>query len=525
MRSRFPYSVSNPTPQPIHRSTCFASTGLGAQRPTSSLGIAFAASTSAGMATTDIENAITVPLPLSPAPIHAEGPSSLLAHASAVTDDSGQLTGSEDPGSNVRHGPSTAEGSSTGDAIPGHDAVNSYGKPRGPSAHSVPIVVPPEITGLRNEESQTPVTATPPTPPSKAGRRPSAIEVASQKRRTSSPRSGTPVDSRTNGHLSSRSSTPGLSSPNLTSPPAHKRSLTMSRGNTVSTVLILTALETIAASREAKRSTPLKDSVQRALEMVRAGQGGDRPREIFEPLRLACETRNEKLMIASLDCISKLISYSFFVEPDTGVHQFASPPTSPGFRQSAASSETSLSQPSLVDIVVHTVTSCHSETTADTVSLQIVKALLSLVLSANILVHQSSLLKAVRTVYNVFLLSTDPVTQTVAQGGLTQMVHHVFTRCKISFENGEDDELRAVTSSSSLSESLAVPSIPSNLQGTEETKKSEEITAKIVAEISADSTASLPLSEDPQANRAPRENGDSHVHSNGTNGSEYPDPP
>jgi brefeldin A-inhibited guanine nucleotide-exchange protein len=46
-------------------------------------------------------------------------------------------------------------------------------------------------------------------------------------------------------------------------------------------------------------------------------------------------------------------------------------------------------------------------------------------------VHQSSLLKAVRTVYNIFLLSTDPVNQTVAQGGLTQIVNHVFARCKI----------------------------------------------------------------------------------------------
>jgi len=33
-------------------------------------------------------------------------------------------------------------------------------------------------------------------------------------------------------------------------------------------------------------------------------------------------------------------------------------------------------------------------------------------------------------VYNIFLMSNDPVNQTVAQGGLTQMVNHVFARCK-----------------------------------------------------------------------------------------------
>ncbi len=55
---------------------------------------------------------------------------------------------------------------------------------------------------------------------------------------------------------------------------------------------------------------------------------------------------------------------------------------------------------------------------------------MAMVLSTDkgMLVHQSSLLKAVRTVYNVFLLSQDAGTQVVAQGGLTQMVHHVFSR-------------------------------------------------------------------------------------------------
>lgn len=217
-----------------------------------------------------------------------------------------------------------------------------------------------------------------------------------------------------------------------TPPKTHKRSLTLSRGHNVSIILISSALETIAASREAKRSTPLRDSTQRALDLIRAGQGGEYPREIFEPLRLACETRNEKLMIASLDCISKLISYSFFAEPDSS-SQFSSPPPSPHpsvLDTSTDASQTHMPQPSLVDLVAHTITACHAENTPEAVSLQVVKALLSLVLSPTILVHHSSLLKAVRTVYNVFLLSGDPVNQMVAQGGLTQMVHHVFTRCR-----------------------------------------------------------------------------------------------
>ncbi|KAJ7904490.1 Sec7-domain-containing protein [Mycena olivaceomarginata] len=236
--------------------------------------------------------------------------------------------------------------------------------------------------------------------------------------------------------------------------PQHSQTNGYHEGNTVSVVLISSALETIAASKEAKRSAPLRDSTQRALEMVRASQGGDRPREIFEPLRLACETRNEKLMIASLDCISKLISYSFFVEssPSTSHHGLPSPPPSPnplGRNSAAESSQANLNHPpSLVDLVANTIAACHSETTPEPVSLQIVKALLSLVLSSTILVHHSSLLKAVRTVYNVFLLSSDPVNQMVAQGGLTQMVHHVFTRCKVSAAVPSSDSVHSTAADS-----------------------------------------------------------------------------
>lgn len=214
----------------------------------------------------------------------------------------------------------------------------------------------------------------------------------------------------------------------------HKRSMTISKGHNVSMVLITTALETIASSKEAKRSVSIRESTQIALELIRSNQGGDRPREIFEPLRLACETRNEKLMIASLDCISKLISYSFFTEDDAQVlHSMPSPPPSPGptrRNSTTGGSHLAIPLPSLVDLVAHTITSCHTESTPDAVCLQIVKALLSLVLSPTVLVHHSSLLKAVRTVYNIFLLSSDQVNQMVAQGGLTQMVHHVFARCR-----------------------------------------------------------------------------------------------
>jgi len=298
-----------------------------------------------------------------------------------------------------------------------------------PTSSHVAGAAQPEVWQDASVVVEAPTSKEPaPTPPTESPRlQPSGGSTNVQQ--SPSATSGTPM--KTNGHEEHHPQTPSSAHSSSYSA-SHKRSITISKGYTVSIVLISSALETILASKEAKRSTPLRESAQKALEMIQTGEGGDRPRDIFEPLRLACETRSEKLMIASLDCISKLISYSFFAEPSS-VQELSSPPPSPslqGRHSVSSASQSSLPQPSLVDLVVHTVTTCHSETTPETVSLQVVKALLSLVLSPTIYVHHSSLLKAVRTVYNVFLLSTDAVNQMVAQGGLTQMVHHIFTRCR-----------------------------------------------------------------------------------------------
>lgn len=298
----------------------------------------------------------------------------------------------------------------------------------------------------------------PPTPPAKA-----AIPAVP----SSTSRRGSLPHMQLNGtHTTAES--PSMSTYSLPSAPSpsrtnHRRSLTVPKGNPVSSVLITSALETIAASREAKRSTPLRESTHKALELVRADLAGDQPREIFEPLRLACETRSEKLMIASLDCITKLISHSFFVDDSSALlASLPSPPPSPG--PGRRDSQSSIAEPSLVDVVVHTITSCHTETSPDAVSLQVVRSLLSLVLSATILVHQSALLKAVRTVYNIFLMSNDAVNQTVAQGGLTQMVNHVFARCKTT-EDGEsvaDSGVSGLESRRGSVASLSPDSVPAS---------------------------------------------------------------
>lgn len=180
----------------------------------------------------------------------------------------------------------------------------------------------------------------------------------------------------------------------------------LSRG---SAVFVLSALETISSSKEARRSKPLKESAVAALDMVKAATSPEAasavldPRVVFEPLRLACETKSVSLQASALDCIAKLVSYAFFAEDDP-------------------------SESTLADLVVDTVCDCFGDQVDERVSVQIVKALLACVLSTSIRVHQSSLLRAVRTVYNIYLMTRMPSHQAIAQGALSQMVGYVFSR-------------------------------------------------------------------------------------------------
>ena len=264
--------------------------------------------------------------------------------------------------------------------------------------------------------------------------------------------------------------------------------LTLAQGQTLSVVLITSALDIIFQSKEAKRSQHLRDATEHALNMLRQGLGADKPREIFEPLRLACETKNDKLQIASLDCIAKLTAYAFFVEATPHANAYASPPGSP------SASATNLPT-SLADIVTHTVTNCYTESTLDTVSLQIVKALLALVLSPHILVHHSSLLKAVRTVYNIFLLSQDPMNQNIAQGSLTQMVHHIFARCQLSTDPIGPTDVPTSTSRSSFTpsnEDLGTPTSKIHTNGIHQSGSSTSVNSDLDSDLAAAAAVPLP---------------------------------
>ncbi|KAK3389456.1 hypothetical protein B0H63DRAFT_518684 [Podospora didyma] len=176
---------------------------------------------------------------------------------------------------------------------------------------------------------------------------------------------------------------------------------------------VVSSLDIIAS--HAGRNKQLADLVEKALAAIDKNdhQLPD-PEVVFAPLQLATKSGSILLATTALDCIGKLISYSSFSTPSD-----------------RASSQDGTELPPLIERAIDTICDCfQGETTPVEIQLQIVKSLLAAVLNDKIVVHGAGLLKAVRQVYNVFLLSRNTINQQVAQGTLTQMVGTVFERVK-----------------------------------------------------------------------------------------------
>ena len=191
------------------------------------------------------------------------------------------------------------------------------------------------------------------------------------------------------------------------------------RSTRSSMVFVMTALESIAASKDARKRKPLLDSTQRALSAIKSSQGDASqidPELMFEPLNLATEASTVSVVVTALDCLGKLISYSYFSAP---------PPSEVRDETPAQPS------PPLIERAIDTICDCfQGEATPAEVQMQIIKSLLAAILNDKIVVHGAGLLKSVRQTYNIFLLSKSSANQQISQGTLTQMVSTVFERVK-----------------------------------------------------------------------------------------------
>ena len=183
-----------------------------------------------------------------------------------------------------------------------------------------------------------------------------------------------------------------------------------------STVFVNAALDTIANSKEARRNKDLGNAVQKAIANLKQGDPeSPDPELIFRPLQLAANTSSIPLQTTALDCIGKLINYSYFAFPSSA------PKQAPGKDEPLP----------LIERAIETICECfENEATPVEIQQQIIKSLLGAVLNDKIVVHGAGLLKAIRQIYNIFIYSKSSTNQQVAQGSLTQMVTTVFDRVK-----------------------------------------------------------------------------------------------
>ncbi|CCJ30170.1 unnamed protein product [Pneumocystis jirovecii] len=206
-------------------------------------------------------------------------------------------------------------------------------------------------------------------------------------------------------------------------------------------VFVIQALEIILATKEAKKNGQLKDIVSKTLDAIKTNASPS-PSTILKPLQCACSTFSSQCTIPALDCLSKLLSYSFFVDPSPSIQPYD---------DTNSEQEATKSTIPIMEQVIDTICNCfQGDITDPHVQLQTVKALLAAVLNENpkTIIHQNTLLKAIRQTYNIFLLSKDTSNQIIIQGILTQMVHTIFGRVKIRFvENSKNNSFSETISS------------------------------------------------------------------------------
>ncbi|KAJ3012565.1 guanine nucleotide exchange protein for ADP-robosylation factor [Thoreauomyces humboldtii] len=217
-----------------------------------------------------------------------------------------------------------------------------------------------------------------------------------------------------------------------------------------SDVFIKLALEQMQLAKESKKLSGLKDASRSALEALesRTVMDSQSIQTVFAPFQLACRSRQPVLATIAIDCLGKLFTYNYWGRHEVllegepvvtgGASEFdIDPVRGRDARISGDEDRSSMegdgeAEGGMVSFVVDTIcdTFGGGEHTDEKVQLQIVKALLAAVSTTdpNAAIHGGVLLKAVRTTYNIFLLSKSASTQIVAQATLTQMVQAVFGR-------------------------------------------------------------------------------------------------
>ncbi|KAF5295877.1 hypothetical protein FQR65_LT10364 [Abscondita terminalis] len=251
-------------------------------------------------------------------------------------------------------------------------------------------------------------------------------------------------------------------------------------------MFIIRALEKILNDKEIKRShhSQLKRACEAALEEIkrelkdsdvnnktsdalpipRSGNVNNLTTEkYFLPFELACQSKSSRIVVTALDCLQKLIAYGHLTAnvPDS---------TTPGKL--------------LIDRIVETICSCFTGPQTDEgVQLQIIKALLTVVTSQHVEVHEGTVLLAVRTCYNIFLASRNLINQTTARATLTQMLNVIFMRMENQAYETEINLENSLNASATSDNSDKKESLDNSELKEDESNDAEPSSIAVVTEI------------------------------------------
>ncbi|KAL3231610.1 Protein transport protein SEC7 [Nakaseomyces bracarensis] len=201
-----------------------------------------------------------------------------------------------------------------------------------------------------------------------------------------------------------------------------------------SSPLSKTILDTILQERDLKKYPNVQKSIERALDRLKETSSTEAIDSIlvFEALRGCCRTASSRVQSKALDGLSKLFSFHAL---DEGV--LVNLPDANATNDQTSEQGEGVNPPpkqKLIDAAIDTIADCfQGESTDERVELQIVRALSGCILveDAASNCHGASLLKAIRTIYNIFIFSLNASNQGIAQATLTQIVGAVFDKIEV----------------------------------------------------------------------------------------------
>lgn len=195
-----------------------------------------------------------------------------------------------------------------------------------------------------------------------------------------------------------------------------------------------TRIEKASAGRKYR---PLRDAWDAAAdEIARASDRIHLPTVsdlVVDALRLGCESGKIVIVDACLDCIHRLFEYGHLGA--AGESPTSSDKSSMNNNDNSNIIALDRHHGTTLDVVVNIVCAC-LEVKDEDVYLRMVQTLLTAATRTKSGLHQSTLLAAVRTIYNIFLNARMPGTRTTARVSLTQILNLVFSRMEA--ESTED---------------------------------------------------------------------------------------